>query len=261
VRLTLAEQFSSVEELLTGVGRNAPAAEAASPNAALKKNDEQPLTPAPAPALKSEISNLKSQIDDDDDLPRPGKVWDDSGPSLAELMKQQESTEPISNPVSNVEPVVSTDLPATWQRLLDILSQKGPGIPSILSHGELKSIDGGKVVIKFSSATFAAMLDRNGKKEVIRDELSKLLEQPVGVAIEVSEDEQSAAVPVVSRSVAPMPAPSRAPSRPAPQPVMQSTPASTGIRITPELKEELRGKNPLINAIMTELGGEIVKVE
>ena len=90
-------------------------------------------------------------------------------------------------PDPNVESVEPTDLPRTWQRLLDILSKKGPGIPSILSHGELKSIDGGKATIQFSSPTFAAMLDRNGKKEVIRDELSKLLEQPVGVAIEVNE--------------------------------------------------------------------------
>jgi hypothetical protein len=49
--------------------------------------------------------------------------------------------------------------------------------------------------------------------------------------------------------------------RSAPQPVAQAAPISAGVRITPELKEELREKNPLITAIMTELGGEIVKVE
>ena len=255
VRIALAEQFSSVEELLAGVGRptKAPAAEAASP--ALKKNVEQQVT-QPAPVAQSQISNLKSEISDsksqtdDDDLPRPGKVWDNSGPSLSELLKQHESTESVSN----IESVAPTDLPNTWQRLLDILSQKGPGIPSILSHGELKSIDNGKVVIRFSSPTFAAMLDRNGKKDVIRDELSNLLQQNVGVAIEVEEAPESSPAP--TRPVASVPRPVM---RSAPQPI--AAPISTGIRITPELKEELREKNPLIAAIMTELGGEIVKVE
>ncbi len=225
---------------------------------------------------------------DDDDLPRPGKVWDGSGPSLAELLKQHESTdepttvEPVGEPAigepalaggivqsanwivqpkpdPNVESVEPADLPRTWQRLLDILSKKGPGIPSILSHGELKSIDGGKATIQFSSPTFAAMLDRNGKKDVIRDELSKLLEQPVGVAIEVSEVEEAVVAPVAPRQATPLP--SRAPARAQNQPVMQSVPVSTGIRITPELKESLREKNPLIAGVMMELGGEIVKVE
>jgi DNA polymerase-3 subunit gamma/tau len=272
MRLAMAEQFSSVQELLAGVsGRNAaPPAEAGSP--ALKKNVEPQVASSPSPGTPGEgsgeglqTSSVKAphpnplpeyrergQESEDDDLPRPGKVWDNSGPSLSELLKQRESTEAASN----VEPVVATDLPNTWQRLLDILSQKGPGIPSILSHGELKSIDNGKVVIRFSSPTFAAMLDRNGKKDVIRDELSNLLKQNVGVAIEVEEATESAPAPV--RPVASVPRPVM---RSAPQSIAQAAPVSTGIRITPELKEELREKNPLITAIMTELGGEIVKVE
>jgi hypothetical protein len=103
------------------------------------------------------------------------------------------------------------------------------------------------------------MLDRNGKKDVIRDELSKLLEHPVGVAIEVSGGEEVVTAPVAPRQVAP--APSRAPARTQNQPVMQSVPVSQGIRITSELKESLRENNPLIAGVMMELGGEIVKVE
>jgi hypothetical protein len=142
------------------------------------------------------------------------------------------------------------DLPTTWQRLLDILSKRGPGIPSILSHGELKRIEGGKAVIQFSSPTFAAMLDRNGKKDVIRDELSRLLDQPTGIDIELNELAEPA--PVAARPTPP--GPRTTPRTPA-QPVMQSFPVSAGIRITPELKDELRENNPLIAAIMTELGG------
>ena len=40
---------------------------------------------------------------------------------------------------------------------------------------------------------------------------------------------------------------------------MQSVLVSQGIRITPELKESLREKNPLIASVMMELGGEIVR--
>ena len=166
-------------------------------------------------------------------------------------MKQHESAQP--NP-SNVEPVSASDLPTTWQRLLDILAAKGPGIPSILSHGELKSVADGKAVIEFTSTTFAAMIDRNGKKDVIRDELSKLLDKPVSLAIEVSEHAEAIAMP--------QPAPQkRAIPASAPKAAIPSAPISTGLRITPELKQELREKNPLIAAVMTELGGEIVKVE
>jgi DNA polymerase III subunit gamma/tau len=267
VRLALAEQFSSVQDLLAGVNgsNNAPVAAVTSP--ALKKNVEQQVNPSPSPGTPGEgrgegparkdphpnplpeYRARGSDSSDDDDLPRPGKVWDSSGPSLSELLKQRET--------SNVEPVVAADLPGTWQRLLDALSKKGPGIPSILSHGELKSIGEDKVVIQFSSQTFADMLDRNGKKDMVRDELSNLLQKPVGVAIEINECVETAPVAAAARPAPPQ----RAAVRPPPQPVMQSIPASPGIRITPELKDELRGKNPLIAAVMTELGGEIVKVE
>ncbi len=225
--------------------------------------------PTPLPAYRE-----KEQNADDDDLPRPGKVWDSSGPSLTELLKQH-AGEPVSEPVPDSlgepasaggepsqpqEPpnITATDLPNTWQRLLDVLSKKGPGIPSILSHGELKSIGDDNVVIQFSSPTFAAMLDRNGKKDVIRDELSTLLARPVGVAIEVSEEIESAPAAVAPR---PTPAPSPKPAFRPTAPVMQSVPVSTGLRLTSELKEALREKNPLIAAVMTELGGEIVRVE
>ena len=68
---------------------------------------------------------------------------------------------------------------------------------------------------------FAAMLDRNGKKDVIRDELSSLLKQNVGVAIEVEEAPESAPPP--ARPVASVPRPVM---RSAPQPIAQSAPIS-----------------------------------
>jgi DNA polymerase III gamma/tau subunit len=290
VRLTLAEQFSSVQDLLAGVSGNGPVktSAAAPAAAALKKNVEVTVTPPPSPRysgergqnapaqqvaavtteLQTPIANRKSQIDEDDDLPRPGKVWDNSGPSLAELMKQHESVAPtettsteavVTETMTNVEPVgvASTDLTEIWNSLLGRLHSKGPGLPPLLAGAKLVGIDDGKAVIRFNDPTPARMLDRNGKKEVIRDELSSLLNQSVGVAIEVDETQPAPAAPQPARA----PAPPRAPARAVQQPVMMQAPVSQGLRITPELKEELREKNPLIAAIMTELGGEIVKVE
>jgi hypothetical protein len=170
------------------------------------------------------------------------------------------ATVATSETITNVEPVgvASTDLTEIWNSLLGRLQCKGPGLPPLLAGAKLVGIDDGKAVIRFSDPTPARMLDRNGKKEVIRDELSSLLNQSVGVAIEVDETQPVApAAPQPARA----PAPPRAPARAAQQPVMMQAPVSQGLRITPELKEELREKNPLIAAIMTELGGEIVKVE
>src|SRR4051812_48465274 len=99
VRLTMAEQFSSVEELLAGVTGNGASG---APTAALKKNGEVSVPSAPSPgipgegrgeglppgAVKSPHPNplpeyrAREQESEDDDLPRPGKVWDSSGPSL-----------------------------------------------------------------------------------------------------------------------------------------------------------------------------------
>ncbi len=253
VRLALAEQFSSVQDLLAGVNGNAPSA------AALKKNIKPPLTLTPSPSTLGEgSSNLQRPMlnveSGDDDLPRPGKVWDSSGPSLSELMKQHESPgEPASAGGPNIEPVTAADLPTTWQRLLEALGTKSAGIPSLLSHGELKSIGDNTAVIQFSDSTLATMLDRNGKKDLIRDELSRLLEKPIGIAIEVVERTEPEAAPQpqrprVERPVVNETAPTQAIAIPT-------------IRVTPELKTELREKNPLIAAIMTELGGDIVRVE
>ena len=207
---------------------------------------------------KSNIEHSTSNIEcsiieqcDDDDLPRPGKVWDSSGPSLAELLKQHESSEPT--PVESIgEPALAdgivriridrstqtrsqrrtrrpTDLPEPGNAC-STCSPERPGHPVAPFSWRAQKHRGGKATIQFSSPTFAAMLDRNGKKDVIRDELSKLLEQPVGVAIEVSEVEEAVVAPVAPRPQLRCHRERRLAQN---QPVMQSVPVSTGIRITP----------------------------
>ena len=69
--------------------------------------------PAAAPAAPAE---------DDDDLPQPGRVWEDKGgPSLAELMKRADDAKPsvpapAPEPVANVVPVDAKDLAAVMAR-------------------------------------------------------------------------------------------------------------------------------------------------
>jgi hypothetical protein len=95
--------------------------------------------------------------DEDDDLPRPGKVWDSGGPSLVELLKQRQQQEAaaagessaaeapaapgaaaeVGATVSNVEPAGLHDLPTIWKDLLADLSKRGPVLPSLLMHGRL----------------------------------------------------------------------------------------------------------------------------
>jgi DNA polymerase-3 subunit gamma/tau len=281
VRLALAEQFASVEELLAGGDGAARAAPAASrPSApALKKNAEalgfspSPLagggrgegkavddstrgsaptesaarTPPPSPLPQGE----GGQDQDDDDLPRPGKVWDNSGPSLSELLKQSQA----SSPKPNVEPVDAANLDQVFKRLREAVVKHGPGIDAFLSGGRLVALADGNALIRYPHelAGSARMLDRNGKKDILQQELSGLLGQTIGVRFEV-DDQAAAAEPAA-------PTRPRVTAPPRPAPVVAAAPSSSSeIRLTPELRESL-AQDPLVKAVMTELGGEIVKVE
>ena len=64
----------------------------------------------------------------------------------------------------------------------------GAAIPA--GAGKLASIEDGRAIVRFGSQheTFVKMLDRNGKKELVRDGLSKVLGQPVGVMFEVESE-------------------------------------------------------------------------
>jgi hypothetical protein len=221
---------------------------------ALKKNDELSRTvevkSSPAPA-----SNVGDD-DDDDALPAPGKVWDNSGPSLSELVKQQSK---LAEQSSNVEAVNANDFDAVMSKLRSAIHQKSPGIDGWLVHAKYLGVRDGIAVIRYSSeqAVAAAALDRNGKREIIQSELSSVLGETVGVKFEVEQID-------VSASVETSPAPARIPVRreiARASPVPPPEAAAPSIRITAELREQLRNSEPLIKTLMDELGAEIVKVE
>jgi DNA polymerase-3 subunit gamma/tau len=304
VRLALAEQFTQIGELLNATeGNSAPGA---APDALKKKRDEgvassltgsrsiesHSITSHPAEAGRANepsalpistggaASNPPDTEDSDDDaLPAVGKVWDNSGPSLSELLKaRSESTastpapEPQSDPQptpsadSNVEPVEVQDLPRVWQSMLDLLSARGPMLLSLVQPGQLTAIEDDLAVVRYEPRheTFVKMLERNGKKDLVRDALAQVTGRSLGLKFEIDAAAGEGA------SDAPEGIPSTK-ARPSPRPVKHDNLAPVGaapppaqpnvVRITPELVESLKSEEPLIRGLMDELGATIVKVE
>src|SRR5688500_8446117 len=222
-----------------------PVAGQAAPPAAEVQSSPAEIAPPQAVGVTS------SAEDDDDDLPRPGKVWE--GPSLGELMKSQSalsskpaSPKPLSAPTTtapanapaagNVETVSVDDLPGVWKALLALLAQHGPSLHGVLSHGRLVGIEDGRAVIRYGPhhETFVKMLERNGKREIVRDAISRVLSQSVGVKFEVEVGEPTAEAVEPAEA----PAPARSPIRPAataapPKSAPAPTPSTPGIRVTP----------------------------
>jgi hypothetical protein len=205
--------------------------------------------------------------DEDDDLPRPGKVWDSSGPSLKELLAREAARSapvqaeiaaaPPADSFANVEPVNTNDLGALWTTLLAMMAEHGPMFHSLISNGSLKAIEDGQAVIRYTkkNETFRKMLERNGKKDLVRDGLSKIIGKPMGVRFEVDDtpEAEAAAPPKAAAPVAraARPAPPAEPAQPAGPPA---------IRITPELIEQLK-QDPLAGSVMDKFGATPVKIE
>ena len=213
-------------------------------------------------------------------LPRPGKVWDDSGPSLSELLARRNTSaggeesgpeasasEPgvevgdaPAESFGNVEPVIAGgDLSAAWGELLE--SMKGQqGLHGVLSNAQLVGVEDDQAVIRFSRsfATFTKMLEKNGKKDLLRESLSKSLGRAVGVRFEIEEvgavvetpANGSEARPVTQRAAPPRPAPVEA--------TVPSGPPA--VRITPELVEQMKS-DPLVAAVMENFNATPVKIE
>ena len=215
-----------------------------------------PLAPNPSP-----LSTL-DEPEDDDDLPRPGKVW--TGPSLAELARAVQPAPPTTPPppaasASNVEPVDPSDLPGVWRQVLEMLKSK-PAIQSVASHGKLIALSDDLATIQYAGQhdTFVKMLERNGKKEILRDTIAGVLKRNVGLAFEIEPGESTAASEKPSASAAPM-RPARAAQRPNAEETPPAPPVPS-IKLTPELVESLR-QLPLVKTLMDEMGASIVKVE
>jgi hypothetical protein len=260
------------------------------------RSEPQPVASASAVAtapVVAPIQDFTTDEDEDDDLPRPGKVWDSGGPSLVELLKQrQQQSAPAtattvaeapaaeaaaaareaSSSASNVEPVARHDLPAIWKDLLADLQKRGPVLPSLLMHGRLAEVNGDTAVIRYGPEheTFVKMLDRNGKREQVRDALTNVMQRPIGVTFEIDPNAapvapRTAAMAAAAAPSAPSPnqqqPQSRRPAPPPPPPREPDPPAAPVQRVTPELVESIRSSQPLVKALMDELGAQVIKVE
>lgn len=227
----------------------------APPSAAVAQNSAPTIqAPPPPPSL------------DEDDLPRPGKVW--TGPSLAEMAREAAAKSapapqsPANGNLSNVETVDPSNLPAVWQSLLNLLAAQSPMVHPLLTPAKLIGIEDGRAIIRYGPQhdTFVKMLERNGKKDLVREKLTEVLGQPVGVKFEVDASAETVA-PIVEAGRRPVAA-NRTVPRVAPQsaPEPPPAPAAPAVKLTPELIDSLRSE-PLIKSLMDNLGATIVKVE
>jgi hypothetical protein len=174
---------------------------------------------------------------------------------------------PPSHSGANIEAVDPANLPAVWQQLIQLVAEKGAMFQALVTPGRLVAIEDGRAIIRYAAKddTCVKLLERNGKKDIVRDKLSEVLRQSVGVKFEIDAAGDAAApIPVQEASPAvrqspvgrtPMKsAPPSAPDEPAPMP------AAPAVKITPQLIESLRAE-PLVRALMDQMGAQIVKVE
>ncbi len=273
VRLALADQFLNVDAAIAGDATGGSAlkkksevtnppplsvrGERSGEGSSFSESVAEEKTPLPAsPPVRRE-----EEEDADDSLPMPGRVWEDSGPSLKELLAQEKqksvatATAPVSAPSSsNIEPVDAADFSAVMARLRSAVHERTTTIDGFLMHGSFDGVSDGIATLRVEP-TAAQMLERNGKKQIITEELSKLLGHVVGLRFSTDES----AIAPSSQPIIPRP---NVPAKSAPSPANYSAPpAPPSIRITNELREELKQRDPRIRFLMEELKAEIVRVE
>ena len=132
----------------------------------------------------------------------------------------------------------------------------------MLAPGRLADVNDSQFVIRYGAqdATFVRMLDRNGKKDLVRNAISALLQRPVGVTFEVDAEAESPAAPAARASRA-VPR-RRSARRPAPPPPREPDPPPAPVqRVTPEMVEQIRATQPLVKALMDGLNAQVIKVE
>ncbi len=227
VRMALSDQFSSIGELLSrldgGAGpgepqkkndRVGPAVGRAATGVAAKvppgnarpeaASSASPFIDAAAEPLAGPLDHAGADAKAQSPLMAAGGAGTAEGASIS-LGAVVASGEPASggeipagSEAPNVEPVDPSNLPAVWRAMLNLLAGHGHGLQSLLSPGKLASIDDGRAIVRYGSQheTFVKMLDRNGKKELVRDGLSRVLGQPVGILFEVEPETAAAAAPV-----------------------------------------------------------------
>jgi hypothetical protein len=104
------------------------------------------------------------------------------------------------------------------------------------------------------------MLDRNGKKDAVREAFTQVLQQNIGVQFEVAAGEEPALPPVPASTARTVPERRDRPGAEVPI-APPAPPGPPAVKVTPELVESLRSDQPLVKALMDNLGATIIKVE
>lgn len=138
------------------------------------------------------------------------------------------------------------------------MTAHGPALMSLLSAGKLIAIDDERAVIRYGAQheTFVKMLDRNGKKDLVRDGLSRLLNRSVGVKFEVEPAEFAPA-----QTEQPPPAPRAEAARPVREVAPVESASTPGRAPTAKIIAAIREQTPLVKALMDGLGATVIKVE
>jgi len=265
VRLALAEQFTSIGELLGQVESSGAVAESTSGQ---KKKFEQITAQVEmkvaeevvgqAPPYEEEAAPVVAAVEEDegDDLPRPGRAW--TGPSLAEAMKAgpvMVEAKPVVEK-SNVEMVDEKDLAAVWGRLMELLERENrPSLASIVEQGELVAVDEYQATLRYSAdrQTFFNLMGRNGKKELVGEAISRLIGRTVGVKLELDAKAAVKEAPADKKGMPPLASGKADPTGTSlPQRMPEARP-------TPEQLAEAQ-KKPLVAALMKRFDASIVRI-
>jgi DNA polymerase-3 subunit gamma/tau len=267
VRLALSEQFTQIDQLLSRLDGTAPP-----PARETDQKKKHPVAPAdpdrpvdrapdrhldrdiPKPAATVVAPAISSSDDDDDALPAVGKVWEeDTGPSLAELVRMQ--TASASDDEPNVEPITQTDPSNLWMGALVQLGAVAPTVHPFASKATLERVDGDVATLRFRFADVgsAEALEKPVRREQVVKVLSGLLSRPIQLKIDVEPRPEAPAEQTQPAR------PRRTFDRTAPIPLPAAEPIRSD-RLTAEQKAEAEA-DPTVRAAMAEFEAIVVKVE
>ncbi|MCS7034428.1 MAG: DNA polymerase III subunit gamma/tau, partial [Phycisphaerae bacterium] len=278
VRITLAEQFTRIEDLLAGGAalgekkKHEPAVDSPGAGAVEARGPEPRVTPAPAgvgqriqnPTGAETVFDEGSCTDDDDVLPAVGKVFAGPTRSLGAIFAESGRASGTSNDArasttaANLQPVDQAEFASMMSRLRAALARHGPGYDGILVHGRIVSVEAGRAVIRYSHAHEAAarMLQREPRRQVVQQTLSELMNEPVGLVVEVDSDPPDGRENPPNRPNGTKPS-----SRDASQAAAVSTPPPPAPVITAEQKRAILESDPLVRAACELFDGEIVRID
>ena len=161
-----------------------------------------------------------------------------------------------------------SNLSAVWRALLALLAEHGPGLHGLLSLGRLVAIEDGRAVIRYGSQhdSLVKLFDKNGKKDQVRDAITKVLNQSVGVKFEVDTGVRRPAGRRPHAGVPPAPPAPRGPT--AARPRFAAGPRRRRLRqdrrpyaSRPNWFRPSARASRSIRALMDELGAQMIKVE